>query len=104
MYLRARLSLSGITDVDEAETGSSALEAAKRRHFDLVIVGLDVPDMDGWRLIRDLVMMEPEIGGVIVITTDTSWHMREHAEQQGCRGLIEKPYDPMQIVEMLQKM
>jgi len=29
--------------------------------------------------------------------------MREHAEQQGCRGLIEKPYDPMQIVEMLQK-
>lgn len=104
MYLRARLSLSGITDVDEVETGSLALNAAKKRHFDIVIVGLDVPDMDGWRLIRDLVMMEPEIGGVIVITTDTSWHMREHAEQQGCRGLIEKPYDPMQIVELLQKM
>ena len=104
MYLRARLSLSGITDVDEVETGSSAIAAAKRRHFDLVIVGLDVPDMDGWSLILDLVMMEPEIGGVVVITTDTSWHMREHAEQQGCRGLIEKPYDPMQIVEMLQKL
>ena len=103
MYLRARLSLAGIADVDEAETGSLALDAVKKRHFDLVIVGLDVPDMDGWRLIRDLVMMEPEIGGVVVITTDTSWHMREHAEQQGCRGLIEKPYDPMQIVEMLQK-
>lgn len=104
MYLRARLSLSGITDVDEAETGSMALNAAKRRHFDIVIVGLDVPDMDGWRLIQGLVMMEPEIGGVFVIATDTSWHMREHAEQQGCRGLIEKPYDPMQIVELLQKM
>lgn len=103
MYLRARLSLSGYTDVDEAETGSLALDMAKKRHFDLVIVGLDVPDMDGWKLIQDLVMMEPAIGSVVVVTTDTSWHMREHAEQQGCRGLIEKPYDPQQIVEMLQK-
>jgi CheY-like chemotaxis protein len=103
MYLRARLSLAGITDVDEAEIGSGALDAAKERHFDLVIVGLDVPDMDGWSLIQNLVMLEPAIGGVFVISTDTSWHMREYAEQQGCRGLIEKPYDPLQIVEILQK-
>lgn len=103
MYLRARLSLAGYTDVDEAQTGAMGLEAAKKRPFDLVIVGLDVPDMDGWSLIQSLVMLEPAIGGVLVISTDTSWHMREHAEQQGCRGLIEKPYDPIQIVELLRK-
>lgn len=104
MYLRARLSLAGIADVEEAETGAAALEAVKKRRFDLVVVGLDVPDMDGWTLIQDLVMMEPDVGGVVVVTSDTSWHMREYAEQKGCLGLIEKPYDPMQIVEVLRKL
>ena len=103
MYLRARLALAGYTDVDDAQTGSQALELAKKRNYDLVIVGLDVPDMDGWTLIDQLVTLEPEIGSVIVNTTDASWQMREYAEQAGCCGLLVKPYDPLQIVDLLQK-
>ena len=102
MYLRARLALVGNTVVDEAETGALALELAKKRHYDLVIVGLDIPDLDGWALIRQLVTLEPAIGSVVVTTTDKSWHVREHAEQCGCRSLLEKPYDPSQVVKMLQ--
>jgi CheY-like chemotaxis protein len=75
----------------------------RESHYDLAIVGLDVPDMDGWELIRQLVTLEPAIGSVIVTTTDKSWHMREHAEASGCCGLLEKPYDPLQVVELLQK-
>lgn len=103
MYLRARLALASRTHVDEAGTAAQALELAKQRHYDLVIVGLDVPDMDGWALIRQLVALEPAIGSVIVTSTDKSWHMREHAQASGCSGLLEKPYDPMQLVEVLQK-
>ncbi len=104
MYLRARLALAGYTHLDDAGTAEQALELAKQQHYDLVIVGLDVPDMDGWTLIRQLVALEPAIGSVIVTTTDKSWPMREHAQASGCSGLLEKPYDPLQIVEMLQKL
>jgi hypothetical protein len=47
-------------------------------------------------------MLEPAIGSVVVTTTDKSWYMREHAEASGCRGLLEKPYDPLQVVQLLQ--
>lgn len=103
MYLRARLALAGHTEVEDVGSGALALELARQRHFDLVIVGLGIPDMDGWALIRQLVDLEPAIGMVIVSTTDKSWHMREHAEKSGCAGLLERPYDPMQIIELLRK-
>lgn len=102
MYLRARLALAGYTEVDDAATGALALDLARKRHYDLVFVGLDIPDLDGWALIRQLVTLEPAIGSVVVTTTDTSWHMREYAEQSGCRALLEKPYDPLKVVELLQ--
>jgi len=103
MYLRARLALAGHTDVDDTGTGARALELAKKRHYDLVIVGLNLPDLDGWAVIRQLVTLEPAIGSVIVTSPDKSWHMRQHVEACGCSGLLEKPYDPLQIVELLQK-
>ncbi|MES2879905.1 MAG: response regulator [Pseudomonadota bacterium] len=102
-YLRARLSLAGHTQVDETGFGAQAVEMAKKRHYDLVIVAMDTPDMDGWELIRQLVMLEPAIGKVIVTSKDKSWHMREHADMSGCQGLLEKPFDPLQIIDLLQK-
>lgn len=103
MYLRARLALAGHTDVDEASTGAMALELARNRHYDLVVVGLTVSDMDGWAVIRQLVDLEPAIGRVVVSTSDKTWHMREHAEKSGCSAVLEKPYDPSKVIELLQK-
>ena len=102
MYLRARLALAGLTDVDDAATGAQALELAKNRHYDLAIVGLDLPDMDGWALIGALMALEPAVGSVIVTGTDKSRQVHEHAEASGCRGLLEKPYEPSKVVQLLQ--
>jgi CheY-like chemotaxis protein len=102
MYLRARLALAGHAEVDDAQTGEQALALAKKRRYDLIVVGLDVPDMDGWELIRQLVNLEPAIGRIVVTTSDTGWHMRERAESAGVGGLLDKPYNPQQIVQMLQ--
>ena len=84
-------------------TGALALDMARRRHYDLVIVSLDMPDMDGWKLVEKLVGMEPVIGRVVLSTGDTSWHMQERAEQAGCFAVLERPFDPGQIIQLLQK-
>ncbi len=102
-YLRARLALSGLLEVDEAVSAEQALELAGRRHYDLVLVSMDLPDMDGWKLIEQLVALDPPIGCVVMSTMDPSWQMRERAEQAGCHGLLVKPYDPTQVVSLLQK-
>jgi CheY-like chemotaxis protein len=103
MYLRARLALAGLYEVEEADSGALALEMSRRRHYDLVIVSKDMPDMDGWKLVEQLVGMEPAIGRVVLSTTDTSWHLQERAEQVGCFAVLERPFKPSQVIQLLQK-
>jgi len=43
-----------VTGLDEAEDGLEALELARGRHYDLVILDFSMPGRDGLDLIRDL--------------------------------------------------
>jgi CheY-like chemotaxis protein len=103
MYLRARLALAGLYEVDEADSGALALDMSRRRHYDLVIASKDMPDIDGWKLVEQLVGMEPAIGRVVLSTTDTSWHLQERAERAGCFAVLERPFKPSQVIQLLQK-
>jgi CheY-like chemotaxis protein len=103
MYLRARLALAGHAHVEDAETAEQALEFASQHHCDLVIMSLDLPDMEGWALVRQLVNLEPAIGHVVVTTPNTSRESREYAEYAGCLGLLEKPFNALPVIQILQK-
>jgi CheY-like chemotaxis protein len=103
MYLRARLALAGMALADDAATGEQALMLSKLQRYDLVLVSLEVVDMDGWELIRQLVLLEPAIGSVIAISSDTSWLMQEQAQASGCVGLLTKPFEPKKVDQLLQK-
>ena len=39
----------------------------------------------------------------LLCSRDISWQTHERADQAGCRGVLELPFDPAQIVEMLRK-
>ena len=103
LYLRARLALAGLVTVEDAQTGAQALELASQRRFDLVITSLDLDDVDGWKLISQLVALEPAIGAVVMTTRDASWEVHEQAEQAGCRGVLVRPFDPLQVHQLLQR-
>ena len=103
MYLRARLALGGLLEVADASDAHTALVLAQHRHFNLVIVNLDEPALDGWNLVQQLVALEPAIGSIVLTSRDASWHVQEQAEQSGCAGVLEIPFDPTQIVDMLRK-
>ena len=103
LYLRARLALAGLVAVEDAQTGAEALELAGKRHFDLVITSLDLNDLDGWKLIAQLVALEPAIGALVMTTRDASWEVHEQAEQAGCRGVLVRPFDPLQVHQLLQR-
>lgn len=104
MYLRARLALAGHAHVEDAESAEQALELTRQQHYDLVIMSLDLPDMEGWVLVRQLVQREPAIGYVVVTTPIKTRESREYAEHSGCFGLLEKPFDPLQVIDLLEKL
>ena len=104
MYLRARLALAGFVEVQDATNSGDAVQRARARHFDLVVVNLDHPaEINGWKLTEQLLTLEPEIGSIVLSTRKTSWHFQERAELAGCRGVLEIPFDPVQVQEMLRK-
>jgi CheY-like chemotaxis protein len=101
MYLRARLSLAGLIDVDEVESGVQALEKLRERHYDVVVVNVDMLD-DPWALVQRLVLSNPPVESVVVTTSNRSWAMHERAEQAGCRALLDKPFDPSLVYRVFQ--
>lgn len=54
LYLRARLALSRLTLADEAETGLQAMEFARRKQYDVLLIDSSLQDMDAWDLLRQL--------------------------------------------------
>ena len=104
MYLRARLALAGFVEVQEATSSAQAVQLARGRNFDLVVVNLDHPaEFNGWKLTDQLLSLEPAIGSIVLSTRSASWHLQEQAELAGCRGVLDIPFDPIQVQDMLRK-
>ncbi len=103
LYLRARLALAGLTDVDEADTAERAGPYVSGRHYDVVIISLQLGDVDPWSLVQAFNGMLSAPQAVIVATEKPSWLVMEHADQSGCIGMLEIPFNPPQVSGMLQK-
>lgn len=102
-YLRARLSLAGLTEVDDAETAAAASTWMAQRHYELVIVSLELKDTDPWALVQTLKNPPAPTRSVIVATNAPSWVAMERAEHLDCLGLLEMPFNPKQVMQLLQR-
>lgn len=103
MYLRARLSLAGLTDVDVVDTAEQAGKSMSYRHYDVVIISMELPDADPWALVHSFKSTLVPPHAIIVTTENPSWSAMERAEQAGCAGLLEIPFNPPQVMGLLQK-
>jgi CheY-like chemotaxis protein len=103
LYLRARLALAGMTELDEAQTAAQSSVCLSQRHYDLVIVSLELPDTDPWELVQSLPGLVVPPPSVIVVTHAPTWANMQRAEQSGCLGLLEIPFSPPQVLGLLQQ-
>lgn len=103
LYMRARLSLAGITDVDDVETAACASDRLAQRRYHLVVVSLELSDADPWALVEVLIGDGLQSRSVIVATDAPSWRAMEHAERLGCAGLLEIPFLPQQVLDLIRK-
>ncbi len=101
LYLRARMALGGITDLDEVNTATQATDAMAHRHYDLVVVSLELSDADPWGLVQSLRANLAPPRTVVVATHAPSWAVMERAEQEGCAALLEVPFNPPQLLDLL---
>jgi CheY-like chemotaxis protein len=97
-----RRSLEECTPAFNVEVASAGVEALKRAagsQFDVILVDLQLPDMDGLSLIKAVRQFDPFVK-VIVMTAYGSPETEDEARKLGIHGYVTKPF----VVEDMKRM
>jgi two-component system, chemotaxis family, chemotaxis protein CheY len=90
--------------VVEAGNGADGLDKAASAAFDLVITDLNMPEMDGLTMIREL-RQKPAYAGVpiLFLTTENDASIKQQAKAAGATGWITKPFAADQLSKIVDK-
>lgn len=77
-------------EVDTAENGKKGLEKLEKKHYDIILTDLNMPEIDGLETMRRVKKKDPEIE-VIVITGFATIENAVDAMKQGAFDYITKP-------------
>lgn len=99
LYCRDVLEKAGF-EVEQAINGIEAMEKVLEQAFDLVIVDVNMPRMDGFSFIRALRGSAPEVSTLpaLVVTTESGPQDREEARMAGANFYLVKPLSEADLV------
>ena len=84
--------------VTTALTAARALAAIEENDFDLAVVDLTLPEMDGWEVCRRINLLRPNVAVIVA----TGWPARvEDGQDRGARinSVLAKPFGMHQLLD-----
>ena len=97
MYHRNILESAGYV-VEEAMNGIEALEKALPEPFDLYVVDINMPKLDGYGFLRQLRGEDIPQAPAIMVSTETAAHDQSAAYRAGANSYLVKPVKPVQLL------
>ena len=97
LYHRNILESAGYV-VDEAMNGIEALEKALQDPFDLYIVDINMPKLDGYGFLRQLRGEDIPQAPAIMVSTEAAANDQTAAYRAGANGYLVKPVKPVQLL------
>ena len=89
-------------EIETAETGKEAIEKAETQHYDLALVDIRLPDMDGTDLLSKL--KKPLQNTIkIMITGFPSLETGIKALDEGADAYLVKPVKPQDLLTLLEE-
>ncbi len=91
-------------DVAEAEDGKAALNVLGGGKFDLIITDLNMPNMDGITLIKNVrAGSQHRAVPILILTTESDGAKKADGKAAGATGWLVKPFNPEQLVATIKK-
>ncbi|WP_444994879.1 response regulator [Aliikangiella sp. IMCC44359] len=91
-------------EVAEAADGVEALKAAQSESFDIVISDVNMPNMDGLTLVKELRgLANYKFTPILMLTTESSGDKKQAGRAAGATGWIVKPFNPDQLLATVNK-
>jgi DNA-binding NtrC family response regulator len=88
--------------VDTAENGAEAIKKSKTRFFNLALIDIRLPDMEGTKLLTKLKETTPKMVKIIV-TGYPSLNNAIEAVNKGADGYVLKPFDMDNLLDTIKK-
>ena len=92
--------------VDIVETGKQAVEAVEKILYDLVLMDVQMPEMDGIEAARIIRSAEEGTGRhvpIVALTANVMQEDRELCLDAGMDDYLSKPVDPQKVVETIER-
>ena len=85
-----------------ADSGIEAVEATERGQFDVVVMDLNMPGLDGWMSMSLIKARRPKLP-VVVLTGEVGKDLEARARTAGAAGFLTKPCQPEALLRTLKK-
>lgn len=83
-----------------ASTGEEAVDFCRNEKFDIILMDLHMPDMDGFDATFEIHKFNKEIP-VVAITADVYDDIEQKCKEHGMAGYISKPYNKEDIAKVI---
>jgi two-component system, chemotaxis family, chemotaxis protein CheY len=101
LYYRRSLEISGFR-VEEAQNGVEGLERALTSTYDLLLVDVNMPKMDGYEFVRTIRSAPNHIATpVIMITSEQEAKDKRSAYRAGANLYVVKPVKAHELAELV---
>lgn len=100
--LQRSVSRSLECDVDIAGSGEQALEKVARKSYDLVLLDIRMPGLDGMETLERMTAQDPWVT-VVMMTAFGAIEVAVEAVKKGAYDFITKPFEHDEIIRLLKK-
>jgi len=88
--------------VDKAENGEVAVKKVKDNKYDLILMDIQMPVMDGYTATRGIRLFDATTP-IIALTASLTIDIQEKAMDAGMNGFITKPFNPTELFQMINR-
>ncbi|KKM99385.1 hypothetical protein LCGC14_1148400 [marine sediment metagenome] len=95
----------GISNIDQVENGLEAVAQLQEKDYELIVTDLNMPEMDGNELVHHIrTEMNNTTTPIMMLTTENNEARLGEVEQAGVSAILNKPFDPTTIREMMHRL
>jgi len=88
--------------IDHAINGKEAVELASKNCYDLILMDLEMPIMDGFEASQKIKQQFPNL--LIIAQTALIYEDKERALESGCDDFISKPFYKDDLLKIINKL
>jgi two-component system chemotaxis response regulator CheY len=91
-------------NIIEAIDGMDALEKLAKNQVDLLLIDLNMPKMNGFKLAKEVrTIGKYKYVPILILTTESQLSSKEEGKAIGVTGWIVKPFEPEQLIKVVKR-